>query len=608
MNSFTSAMKTERHTQSDCKRLPGMVKQNAFDYYGASSKEGCIPRTPRDKPCSYNKNDTDQTWERLCRKGRKLKLQTMDFSDLWDEEDLGFFDEDENSKTLCSPMGSGTNPPILPPPPPPPVFCFPFSPISESTLMSSSQLPQKDNCLMHSPLGPLSFSSGLSPKKKTRKLHWTEINTLPSLHRFNRFGEKTIWATLEPLTLDTNRLEDLFELKCQMSPLFQRDRKKQALTVLDFKRSNIVNIALTSLPPLHIIQSAVLNFDECVLGKEEIEKLLSLMPTEEELQKIKEAQKKNPGMPLASAEQFLQTMSSIDELSARLHLWAFKLDYDSMEKEIAEVLYNLKQGMEQVANNKTFKYILATLLAIGNFLNGCKVKGFDLEYLEMVPQVKDTVYKKPLLYHICNILLEIFPESTDFYSEIPSITKIAKVDFAQLHTNLVEIETRYNASKEHHKVVFKHDSNQKQKGQLSRFLKECAKKISVLKAIYRRVLKRFHTFLMYFAYPSSAVHTVSVSNFCKLISDFALEYHTTRAQILQTMQGKRLRRGAVRNAKSHGSYNTYAGDNRHHERMKEILSTPERTRRYDTSLPRTRSKQKKQDTAGRVPKSLEWLI
>jgi len=56
-----------------------------------------------------------------------------------------------------------------------------------------------------------------------------------------------------------------------------------------------------------------------------------MMPTEEEKTKILEAQMSNPDLPLGSAEQFLLTLCSISELSARLNLWAFKLDYESIE-------------------------------------------------------------------------------------------------------------------------------------------------------------------------------------------------------------------------------------------------------------------------------------
>lgn len=34
---------------------------------------------------------------------------------------------------------------------------------------------------------------------------------------------------------------------------------------------------------------------------------------------------------------------------------------------------DLKESVQELHNNETFKHILATLLAIGNFLNGKKV-------------------------------------------------------------------------------------------------------------------------------------------------------------------------------------------------------------------------------------------
>ena len=42
-------------------------------------------------------------------------------------------------------------------------------------------------------------------------------------------------------------------------------------------------------------------------------------------------------------------------------------------QEVAEPLQDLKQGMEELKNNKTFKFILAAMLQIGNFLNGATV-------------------------------------------------------------------------------------------------------------------------------------------------------------------------------------------------------------------------------------------
>lgn len=57
-----------------------------------------------------------------------------------------------------------------------------------------------------------------------------------------------------------------------------------------------------------------------------------MTPTDEEKQKIQEAQLAHPDVPLGTAEQFLFSLASISALTPRLQLWAFKLNYESVEK------------------------------------------------------------------------------------------------------------------------------------------------------------------------------------------------------------------------------------------------------------------------------------
>lgn len=63
-----------------------------------------------------------------------------------------------------------------------------------------------------------------------------------------------------------------------------------------------------------------------------------------------------------------------------------------------------------------------------------QAKGFELAYLEKVPEVKDTVHKQSLLHHACSVVVENFPQSTDLYSEIGAITRSAKVRLESLRT------------------------------------------------------------------------------------------------------------------------------------------------------------------------------
>lgn len=76
--------------------------------------------------------------------------------------------------------------------------------------------------------------------------------------------------------------------------------------------------------------------------------LTGMIPTAEEKTNILEAQMANPDIPLGTAEQFLLTLSSISELHARLSLWLFKLDYETIESVSIRLVdrLSLKYGTE----------------------------------------------------------------------------------------------------------------------------------------------------------------------------------------------------------------------------------------------------------------------
>ncbi|XP_025066785.1 FH1/FH2 domain-containing protein 3 isoform X10 [Alligator sinensis] len=505
---------------------------------GTDLPEDELSEKVSDKTQAQPKKESDYIWDQLMANPRELKIKDMDFTDLGEEDDVDVLDMD---------MGPGDSlipppppPPAflgLPPPPPPPLFGCPPPPPPSGNLLAPPPLfstPQS--------LGSPQVSRGqptFIKKKKTIRLFWNEVRPFEWQCKNNKRCREFLWSKLEPIKVDTSKLEHLFESKSKELPVTKKtaaDGKRQEIIVLDSKRSNAINIGLTVLPPPRTIKTAILNFDEYALNKEGIEKILTMIPTEEEKQKIQEAQMANPDIPLGSAEQFLLTLSSISELSARLQLWAFKMDYELVEKEIAEPLLDLKEGMDQLEHNKTLGFILSTLLAIGNFLNGTNAKAFELSYLEKVPEVKDTVHKQSLLHHVCTMVVEKFPDSTDLYSEIGAITRSAKVDFEQLQDNLCQMERRCKASWDHLKAIAKHEMKPVLKQKMSEFLKDCAERIIILKIVHRRIINRFHSFLLFMGHPPYAIREVNINKFCKVISEFALEYRTTRERVLQQKQ------------------------------------------------------------------------
>ncbi|XP_071324434.1 FH1/FH2 domain-containing protein 3 isoform X3 [Trachinotus anak] len=576
------------------------------------------------------KKESDYIWDQLMAAPRELRIKEMDFTDLRDEDDMDILDMDSVMRS-----GDLLPPPPPPPcnaalPPPPPLFGCPPPPP-----MLGKMMPPPPPFMAPIPPPSPQLSRGEAPlfqkKKKTIRLFWNEVRPVDWQCKSHKFCKESLWSKLEPIKLDTSKLEQLFESKSKELPVTKKaavDGKRQEIIVLDSKRSNAINIGLTVLPPPRTIKTAILNFDEYALNKEGIEKILTMIPTEEEKQRIQEAQLVNPDIPLGSAEQFLLTLSSITELSARLQLWAFKMDYELIEKEVAEPLQDLKEGMDQLEKNRTLRYILTTLLAIGNFLNGTNAKGFELNYLEKVPEVKDTVHKQSLLHHACSIVVEKFPDSTDLYSEIGAITRLTKVDFDQLQDNLAQMERKCKASWDHLKVIAKHEMKPALKQKMSDFLKDCAERIIILKIVHRRIINRFHAFLLFLGHPIYTVREVSIHRFSKILSEFALEYRTTRERVLQQKQkranhrernktrGKMITDSEDDDDSESGKFGSapsdaqesqpqgiqYAEAAAEHENMKAVLkSSPHGGESGTSTVPGLRTRTRAGSTRGRVP-------
>jgi hypothetical protein len=459
----------ENSVQKVTEDLSGVVSRAKESLNRCKSRPEVMSGTPTDIELSKIDKDARRSghnlqWEMLASTlERPLVLCDLDFTDLQAADDEDVF-APEMSLSLVA-----ITPGCTPLPPPPPSFASRTAPPPPPT---PSLVTRKS--------------------KKTVKLFWQEVREDLSLMK--RLKEESwLWDEVPRVAIDAPKLEFLFENRAtqDLSKQKQQEAKmSKEIVVLGTKRSNTINIALTKLPPPRTIKAAILKMDATIVSKDGIEKILTLLPTEDERQKITEAQMMNPDLPLGPAEQFLLILSSISEVEARLKLWAFKLDFDNAEREIAEPLMDLKQGVEDLRKNETFKHIMGVLLSVGCFLNGIEAKGFNIEYLTKVPEVKDTVHKHTLLYHVCQIMVETFPTSSDLYSEIGPITRASKVDFEELSGNLRKLEADCKASWEHLKTVAKHDTTPQMKTKLSEFLTDSAERIVMLGMIHRRVMNR----------------------------------------------------------------------------------------------------------------------
>ncbi|VDK69572.1 unnamed protein product [Dibothriocephalus latus] len=498
-----------------------------------------------------------------------LHVKDRDFSDLTDSEE-----EEDEPAAQPNKRGPGGVPLPPPPPPPPPGMGLPPPPPPPPSGGIPPPPPppgSKGNTTSALPPPP---GSNVKKDNKTIRLHWSEWQPRPQdveamtkavkarkpdlpdgvvsrtpakpstavdkaeelKKAIEALKTSSIWCEVVPVEVDYHKLEKLFENRAAEIKLVKAEAAGKKIEILDMKRSNAINIGMKVLPPLSTINCALMKMDSSVINREGIEKLLqNMLPTEEEIDKILTAKRENENYQLGSAEEFLLTLSEVTNLKPRLELWLFKLDYESTESEIIEPLADLKQAVLDLQKCKTLRYVLSVVLAMGNFLNGSASRGFNTEYLSRLPEVKDVVHKHSLLYHVCNTVIEQFPDSTDMHSELGSVCRCHRVDWDELDRRLATVESDCRRAWEHYQLIY--NANKQRNftihNRLADFLIDAADRIIAMKIVKRRTMKRFRELLLYLGFTQSRAENMSVGHFCRIIAEFALEYRTTRDRILE---------------------------------------------------------------------------
>lgn len=165
-----------------------------------------------EKASAQPKTESDYIWDQLMANPRELRIQDMDFTDLGEEDDIDVLDVD---------LGHGETP--GPPPPPPPTFLGLPPPPPPPLLDSVPPPPVPGNLLAPPPvfnapqgLGWPQVPRGqpaFTKKKKTIRLFWNEVRPFEWPCKNNRRCREFLWSKLEPIKVDTSRLEHLFESK-----------------------------------------------------------------------------------------------------------------------------------------------------------------------------------------------------------------------------------------------------------------------------------------------------------------------------------------------------------------------------------------------------------
>ena len=372
-----------------------------------------------------------------------------------------------------------------------------------------------------------------NPPPKLVKLHWRPLPT----HSL----QNTMWQHLPPVTWDRGHLETAFTIQEKTrGQIIESSIKPKEILVLDPKRSNQINIGIKNLPSILKLKAVIEEMDDKIITREGVEKLQSLMPCDDEISSIKEAQKENFDIPLGTAEQFLLIMHSISGLECRLKLWAFKVDFKAMEKDICEPLKSLKDSIKKVKWSKTFAKLLRLTLEFGNVLNRSNIQAFQLDYLAKLSWVKDTVNKKSLLYHITRELILNDPDVDDLSSDFIDLVMVSRNDYDQLQTNLQGMEEECINSLGYMKLSARYNNDTKEL--VSMFLTSAAERIMSMKTVIKLVMTEYSKFLFWLGIQAHLHKDYQPSKTAEILVEFAKEASDMRAVVTMEIVKENKRR------------------------------------------------------------------
>ncbi|MCP3658772.1 MAG: hypothetical protein GY830_00035 [Bacteroidetes bacterium] len=303
---------------------------------------------------------------------------------------------------------------------------------------------------------PLSDNTSLTPPPLPSK-DKSKTTSLTSLHWKKIYAKKnTIWEDIKHIELDLSDIikdlkEDFKKTKKKKKKKSKKKGNKKGkyetkISLLDSSKQQNITIALKVLERKNLlpddIANAILNLDEKILNLENIKKILSVIPIDEEFDKYNEF-KNDEG--LALADKFCFKLKDIPNLKQRLKYWIFKLEVKEKIDDLYEKLKICDDAYDLISENKEFKNLLFLILKIGNTLNtGNRKKsnatGFELTGLELLVNTKSEKTKKSLLTFIVEESMKYNLKALDFKDKFKKIlNQVLKIDFNDLKKDIDEI-------------------------------------------------------------------------------------------------------------------------------------------------------------------------
>ncbi|KAF2072641.1 hypothetical protein CYY_006043 [Polysphondylium violaceum] len=330
------------------------------------------------------------------------------------------------------PMGGPPPPPpMMGGPPPPPMMGGPPPP--SGGLFGGGNKP---------PANAPKFQL-VKPTTKVKQLQWTKLP--------NRKLNDTIFTNLGNIKTDWLNLDEIeslfFSPDAAPKKLDASDKKSTSntkpgtVTVIDGKKSQNLAIYLSKFKcTIEEMKNGICMLDESLFNIETLKALETYLPTEEDMEAIRDYLKNGELKMLTKAEHFLLDLDSIPNIQERVKAFSLKLCFPDKLKEIKPDLELFTKSIHQLKSSKKFLKVIEVILIIGNFLNGGTARGdclgFKMDTLLKLTDTKTFNNKSNLLVYIISEIEQKFPECLNFLDDLDLVNEASKISLAQISGEL----------------------------------------------------------------------------------------------------------------------------------------------------------------------------
>ena len=317
-----------------------------------------------------------------------------------------------------------------PPPPPPPgipgvpgVPGVPMPPGAPGFMAPNVARPTKKKIVL---------------KTKLKQLQWQRVLLLPKTAE-NR--PNLIWNDMNEIKLDIDEVTYLFGAKKKEAEKTEEKKPKvEVKKFLDTKRTQEVNIIRTKLPEPEVVSNALINFDQSLLNSEQIDGLIKILITKEELEMYK-----NMGEDgnWDKGEKYIVQINNIPNHVTKLNIWSLINKFEEKLPGTTESLKYMIGACEEIKSNQHFKLILSITLGLGNILNGGSTRGqadgFHLDLIKKLPGIKDN-NGNSIMTWICSKAHKIDSSFEGFKGKFPQLEKAVQFSLKEINQVLNEIK------------------------------------------------------------------------------------------------------------------------------------------------------------------------